>query len=133
LVSNSEILEVEYNAQRTFPSEDEVVNHYSKVNKLFARPLSKEEERKTFEEKRKFMFGHAKRFSFFKADLILKMKDALSGKDYKRFEEMEKVLERFDDKENPMSSDEVLEVARKWDLRVKGELDKVEMIKKRDY
>lgn len=132
-VSNSEITEEEFNSQRKSEFDRDVVKDYTRAIKLFERTLSKDEQRKTDDEKRKFICGIKKRSCFFKTDLIRKRRDALHDRKRDVALEILEVLRLFEDEDKPLGSIELNEIGRKYNLRVPGgEIDKVEIIKTRD-
>lgn len=134
-VSNSDVEASDFNIQRKgiWPKPEALINEFERTKKLFERKLSGPEEKKAFEEKRKFMFTPSKRLSYFKADLLRKCKEAFNEKKNDIFNEMLDEIKAIDEKGNAISSFEINELARKWNLVIPGELEKVVMTVKKDY
>lgn len=132
-ISNSPIIETEYLCQRKQEFEGDIVKDYNRVRKLFDRTLSKIEQRKMDDEKRKFLCGYKKRLCFFKNDLIRKRRDAVQERKADLAKELLEVLGLFNNEEKPMNIIELNEIGRKYNLRVPGgEVDQDQVIKTKD-
>lgn len=132
-LSNSAIIEDEFNVQRKSEFDCDIVKDYTRVKKLFERSLSRDEQRKMDDEKRKFLCSLKKRCIYFKTDLIRKRRDAIHDRRKDFANELHEVLKLFENEDEPLSSIELNELGRKYHLNVPGgEIDKVEIIKKKD-
>lgn len=129
-VSNGNITREEFEFQRKSDFTGDIISEYGRLKKLMERILTKDEQKKFEEEKRKFMCGLGKRISYFKIDLLRKRREAIleRKKDYAK--ELLDVVNMLEDDEKPLTSIQVNAIGRKYNLKVPGsELEKTEIVK----
>lgn len=119
-ISNSPIIQEEYDAQRKSDLPISIINDYARIEKLLNRQMSKEEQRKYEDEKRNFMCNLSRRRSYYKTDLMRKRKDALNDRKPDLAKEMVDVIYKFCDDDEPLSDLQVNAYARKYNLNVPG-------------
>ncbi|KAM0687876.1 hypothetical protein COBT_000873 [Conglomerata obtusa] len=132
IISNSCILADEYDAHRPsfFDSEERVANDYNKVYRIMNKEPSREEQQRSNEEKRKFMFSFEKRKSFFKTDLLRLRKLELNNKNMAKVKAIDEALARICDESEKIGCVELNAIGRKLDLRITGfEVEQPKMIK----
>ncbi|EJW04333.1 hypothetical protein EDEG_04249, partial [Edhazardia aedis USNM 41457] len=133
IISNSKITEEEFARLKINENYDAMKNHVERIRKLFNRDVTKEEIKIYENEKKKSVYGLQKKVTIYTERLWVKIFENEIDRNYKLAYEMYAVYKYLEENSIKITSKEINQIARKYNLKLIDDLDNTEMVTKVDY
>ncbi|EJW02434.1 hypothetical protein EDEG_03151 [Edhazardia aedis USNM 41457] len=133
IISNSKITEEEFARLKINEDYDAMKNHVERIRKLFNRDVKKEEIKIYENEKKKSVYGLQKKVTIYTERLWVKIFENEIDRNYKLADEMYVVYKYLEENSIKITSKEINQIARKYNLKLIDDLENIEMVTKVDY
>ncbi|EJW01614.1 hypothetical protein EDEG_03842 [Edhazardia aedis USNM 41457] len=133
IISNSKITEEEFSRLKLNVDYADMKNHIERIRKLFSRELTKDELKMYENEKKKSVYGLQKKVTIYTERLWVKIFENDKDMNHKLADEMHEVYKHLEENSDKITSREINKIARKYNLKLIDDLDKIDMVVKVDY
>ncbi|EJW02245.1 hypothetical protein EDEG_03315 [Edhazardia aedis USNM 41457] len=128
IISNSKITEEEFARSKINEDYNAIKNHVERIRKLFNRDVTKEEIKIYENEKKKSVCGLQKKVTIYTERLWVKIFENDKDRNYKLADEMYEVYKYLEGNSSKITSREINEIARKYNLKLIDDLDKTMVV-----